>query len=191
MAYLVPLGGPTLLDINHCLNRKLTRVRRPNAFQLLINNEVVHYFVLPHHEQRSFHNCDNWIYQLEGQREAPTPPQTRPEPAYHPAPLLDISSLSSCIGPLSPHGHNIDYEHNALQREVTCLLQALQDQTDRMAEQLDHLYQEVYSLSRVLDLVARHCNLWSFQSIPFISIFTEILRPMFRLSVGEDIFPAF
>lgn len=143
VAHLVPLGGHTLLDIDHFLNQQLARVRRPNEFHLLINNKVVHYFVLPNPEQTNVHNRDNRLYQLEGQGEAPTPPQTPPKPEYHKTPLSDISSSSFSAGPPSPHGHNVDYELNALQREVTTLRQALQDQTDRMEEQLDHLYQEL------------------------------------------------
>lgn len=54
------------------------RVGRPNELELLIHNEVIH-------------DRDNWLYQLEGQAEAPEPPQTPPKPKYHPAPSLDIS----------------------------------------------------------------------------------------------------
>lgn len=67
------------------------RVGRPNELELLIHNEVIHYFYLPNLEQTSIHDRDNWLYQLEAQAEAPEPPQTPPEPEYHPAPSLDIS----------------------------------------------------------------------------------------------------
>lgn len=99
-----PSRGNTLLDICHCLIRQLIRFRRPNEFHFLINNEVVHYFVLPNLERTSLHNHNNWIYQLEGQGEKLIPPQTPPTPEYHHAPLLDVSYSysSSSAGPFIP-----------------------------------------------------------------------------------------
>lgn len=66
------------------------------------------------------------------------------------------SSSSSSAAPLSPHGHNVDYELNTLRREVTSLCQALQDQIERMTEQMNHLFQEIYSLRKAMGLTAIH-----------------------------------
>ena len=76
VAHLIPLRGNTLLDIDHYLTSQLIKFRRPNEFHLLINNEVVHHFVLPNPVRTSVHNPDNWLCQLEGHGEAPTPQQT-------------------------------------------------------------------------------------------------------------------
>lgn len=127
-----------MLDVDHCMNKQLIRFRRPNELHLLINNEVAHYFVLPNHERTSVHNHDNWLYQLEGQGEAPTPLQTPLTPEYHPVPPSNVSSSSA--SPSTPQGNDVDYELNALRREVTALRIALQDQTGRMQDHINHMY---------------------------------------------------
>lgn len=57
--HLTPLRELTLIDVNQWLNKKLVRVKRPNEFELLIHNEVIHYFYLPNREKTSIHNRDN------------------------------------------------------------------------------------------------------------------------------------
>lgn len=67
---------------------------------------------------------------------------------------LDFYSSSSFIGPLN--GHNVDYELSSLRREVTTFCQVIQDQSDRATKQMDHMFQEVFSLQRALGKQARH-----------------------------------
>lgn len=132
------------------------RVRRPNEFELLIHNEVIHYFFLSNREHTSTHNRENWLYILEGKGEEPEPPQTPPESEYHPTPTSDISFSSSFVGLPIQQGNNVDYELNTLKGEVTTLCHTLQDQTDIMVEQMDHLFQDIYSLCRAMVPAARH-----------------------------------
>ncbi|KAI5440786.1 hypothetical protein KIW84_010311 [Lathyrus oleraceus] len=148
VAHLIPLWGNVMLDVDHCMNKQLIRFRLPNELHLLINNEVVHYFVLPNHERTSVHNHDNWLYQLEGQEEAPTPPQTPLTHEFHPAPLSNVSSSS--VSPSTPQGNDIDYELNALRREDTALRIALQNQTDidvlpSTSAPIEHASESVYT----------------------------------------------
>ncbi|KAI5387732.1 hypothetical protein KIW84_073723 [Lathyrus oleraceus] len=82
------------------------------------------------------------------QGESPTPPETHPGLEYHPSPPSDVSSSSSSVGSLDRR--NVDYELNTLRREVIALCRAIQDQIDKAAEQIDHLFQEVQSLRRAL-----------------------------------------
>lgn len=61
-----------------------------------------------------------------------------------------------------------------------------------MSEQIDHLYQEVYTLHRVTGPVARHCVHWLLNMF-FLSFFHfhQNIEDNVRLSVGEELFPAF
>ncbi|KAI5424344.1 hypothetical protein KIW84_030507 [Lathyrus oleraceus] len=77
---------------------------------------------------------------MEDQGETPTPYITRPSSEYHLAPLSDVSTSSSSAA--SPNRRNVDYELNTLKREVIALSHVIQDQNDRVAEQMDHLFQE-------------------------------------------------
>lgn len=156
VTHLTHMQEFTLIDINHYINRQLMRARTPNEFNLLIHNKVIHCFFLPNREQTGTHNYENWIYRLEGQGEAHEPPQTLPKSEYHPAPQSDISSSSYFTSLPNQQEHNVDYELNALRREVITLFQALQDQIDKMDEQMDYLFQEIYSLRRVMGPTASY-----------------------------------
>lgn len=139
VAHLVPVRSHNLIDINHFLNKALIRVRGPNEYQLLINNDIVHHFTLPNHELTRIHNCENWLYPWEGQGETLELPQTPLVSDYHLDHPFDISYSSSSACPPNPHGHNVEYEFDSLRQEVFALHQTLHDQFNRMTKQMDHL----------------------------------------------------
>lgn len=62
------------MHLNFLFNRSIISNLGPTKFELLINNQVVLKFTLPNHEKTNVHNRDNWLYNLEGQSESPTPP---------------------------------------------------------------------------------------------------------------------
>ena len=76
LARINPLGGIRPMNLHFCFNRDIIRNLGPDEFEFLINNEVVQLFTLPNHERTSVHNQDNWLYNLEGQNESPSPPGT-------------------------------------------------------------------------------------------------------------------
>lgn len=78
LSHLTPLGGIRPVNIVLCFNHKLIRNLGLDMYELLIRNEVVHHFTLPNHERTSVHNIDNWLYDLEGQGQSPTPLETPP-----------------------------------------------------------------------------------------------------------------
>lgn len=98
------------------------------------------------------YNRENWCYPLENKDETPSLPETSPAPKYHPTPPSYVSSSSAD----PTDRRSVNYELNILQREVVALRQAIQDQSDRSAEEMDHLFQETRSLRRAMDHQARH-----------------------------------
>lgn len=154
VAHLTPICRYNLLDLDHCLNRGLVIREGPNKFKILILSEFVHHFTIPNSERTSIHNSESWQYHLENQDESPSPPKTRPTPEYHLTPPSDVSSSSSSAG--TPYWRNVDYNLNTPRREVISLCHAIQDQTNRAVEQMDHLFQEVHSLRRALGQQDKH-----------------------------------
>lgn len=65
LSHLTPLGGIQLMNVIFCFNHRLIRDLRPNAYESLIINEVVHHFTLPNHERTSVYNQDKRLYDLE------------------------------------------------------------------------------------------------------------------------------
>lgn len=88
LSHLVPYYGYTLIYLDHCIDLGLVRrvFFSTEHYKLLINNEVVHHFSLPHHKRTSIHNRENLTYALEAQGDTPTKPATPPTPEYHPTP---------------------------------------------------------------------------------------------------------
>lgn len=66
LSRLTSIGGIQPMNITFYFNNRLIRNLEPSEFQLLINNEVVQQFTLPNIEQTSVHDCNNWLYNLEG-----------------------------------------------------------------------------------------------------------------------------
>lgn len=69
-------GGIHPMHLNFCFNWGIIANLGPAEFELLIGNEVVRNFTLPNHEKTNVHNRENWFYNLEGQSESPTPPDS-------------------------------------------------------------------------------------------------------------------
>ena len=71
---LNPYGGIRPMNIRFCFNTHLIGNLGPLQFDLLINHNIVHQFVLPN-PITSVHNRDNWIFDLDPPS-APTSPET-------------------------------------------------------------------------------------------------------------------
>lgn len=102
-----------------CFNHGFIRNLGPNKFEFLINNEVVHLFTLPNHEKTSVHNMNNWLYDLEGHDESPSPPEKPQIYDHYPAYLSDAISFASAT-PIAPH-HDFTVDINTLQMYVSFL----------------------------------------------------------------------
>lgn len=70
MLGLNPYGGIRPINISFCFNTHIVGNLGPHEFELLINNELVHQFILPN-PITSLHNRDNWLFNLN---RPPTPP---------------------------------------------------------------------------------------------------------------------
>ena len=67
-----PHYGIKPMNIEFCFNTSFIGNLGPNEFELLINHETVHQFVLPN-PISSVHNRSNWLFNLH---HPPTPPST-------------------------------------------------------------------------------------------------------------------
>lgn len=67
----------------------------------------------------SVHNKDNWLYDLEGQNESPTPLETHPTYEYHPTPLPGAPPHTSTACAI-PHINHVG-AFDALRTDVATL----------------------------------------------------------------------
>ena len=151
-----PLGGIRPMHIEFCFNRGFLRNLGPNEFELLINNEVVQLFTLPNHERTSVHNQDNWLYNLQGQNEPPSPPETPQIYDNYDAPLSNAASFASAAHVTPPTDYTAAI--NALQTEVanlrgefTTLRVDFHSFMDVSIEQFDRIFQQIYSIQRFFE----------------------------------------
>ena len=113
-------GGICPMRLNFFFNRGIIANLGPTEFELLINNQVALNFTLPNHEKINVHNRDNWLYNLEGQSESPTPPDSPQPYENRNSNLLDVASYVSGAHHINPP-INFDTDIHALQSEVDFL----------------------------------------------------------------------
>lgn len=105
---------------------------------------------LPNPEKTSVHNPDNWRYPLEIQDEPLTPPPAE----YHHTPSSDTSSSSSAgsstLGERRTELQTIQTDLTILRTNLTNLRRDFIDCINVMAEHMDHIYQEIYTIRRFL-----------------------------------------
>lgn len=109
------------------------------------------------------YNRDNWLYNLEGQSESPTPPDSPQPYENRNVNLLDAASHVSGAHRIDPP-INFDTDIHALQFGVDFLRGGLTSlQVDLLGfmdvanEQFDHMFQQVYSLRCSSELnIRRH-----------------------------------
>lgn len=161
LSCLTPIGGIRPMNITLCFNNILIGNLRPREFQLLISNEVVHQFTLPNIERTSVHDCNNWLFSLEGQGESHSPPRTSLVYECHSLPLSDTPTLVSTARATSLNNHNlaldtIRTEVATMRVDVTTIRQDLYGFMDIANKQFDHLHQLVYSRHPVSDPTDYH-----------------------------------
>lgn len=175
---LNPYGGIRPMNTAFCFNTNLVGNLGPHEFELLINHEIVHQFVLPH-PITSLHNIDNWLFDLNLPPTPPTPPETPqryeildepipdaeydPEtpPLYHHFPSLERPErpVPSCesAAPVNAIPRPIDHATTILDLQnqilgmrgkLTTLRVDFQGFMDLMTERLDDIYQHLYSHRR-------------------------------------------
>lgn len=145
VSHLTPLGGIRPMNIVFCFNHRLTRNLGSNAYELLIRNEVVHHFTFPNHERTNVENQDNWLYDLEGQSESPTLPETPLSHEYHPTPLSDTPShvYVACAIPPVNHARALNVlraDVATLRDDVATIHLYFHSFMDVTHEQFDHIY---------------------------------------------------
>ena len=152
------------MHIDFCFNRGIIANLGPVEFELLIDNQVVHNFTLPNHEKTNVHNQNNWLYDLEGQNESPTPPDS-PQPYENPNAIFpDAASHAPGAHPINPPIdfataiHALQSEVDFLRGEVTSIRVDLLGFMDVANEQFDHLFQKVNSMRRYFEPNVRRRN---------------------------------
>lgn len=143
------------MNIVFCFNDRLIRNLVSYTYELLIRNEVVHHFTLPNHERTGVNNSDNWLYDLEGQSESPTPPETPHAYEYHPTSLTNAHSHASTARVIHfvNHASALDALRTdiaTLRDNVSTIRLYFHGFMDVTHEQFDHLYQEIYSIRKFL-----------------------------------------
>lgn len=149
------------MNLHFCFNRDIIRNLGPDEFEFLINNEVVQLFTLLNHERTSTHNQDNWLYDLEGQNESPSPPGTPQNYDNFDALISDAASYTPTTHVTPPTDYTA--EINALQTEVaslrgkfTTLHMHFHDFMDVANEQFNQFFQQIYSIQRFFEPNIRH-----------------------------------
>lgn len=154
-SHLTPLGGIRPMNIVFFFNHRLIINIGSYSYELLIRNEVVHHFTLPNHERTSVHNRDNWLYDLEGHGESPTPPKTPLAYEYHPSPLPNVHSHASAARVI-PHVNHVGAlsalmtDVANLRDNVATICLDFHGFMDVTRDQLDHIYQEIYYIHKFL-----------------------------------------
>ncbi|KAI5442121.1 hypothetical protein KIW84_011261 [Lathyrus oleraceus] len=187
-----------LIDTYHCLNSRLVRREETTEYNIVILSDVVNQSTLPSPEKTNVHNCDNWHYPIEIQDESPTPPPTPPPYEYHPTPSSDsFSSSSDGSAPFGEHRtelQTIQTNLTTLRTNLTILRCDFMNNTDVMAEQMDNIYQEIYTIrrflrpdmehirARALDL---HTELATLDPLPMLSLYIDVCHHM-RLIKNES-----
>lgn len=118
----------------------------PTAYKIVILSDVVHQFTLPNPERTNVHNNDYWHYSLEIQDESPTPPPIPLVPEYHPILSYDSSSSSDGSPPIGERRtelQTIQTNLTTLRTDLSTLCRDFMNYTNMMAEQMDHIYQEI------------------------------------------------
>jgi hypothetical protein len=147
-------GGIFPMHLNFCFNCGIITNLGPAEFELLINNQVVLNFTLPNHEKTNVYNQNNWLYNLEGQSESPTSPDSPQPYENRNSNLLDVASYVSGAHHINPRInfytaiHALQSKVHFLRGGLTSLRFDLLGFMDVTNEQFDHMFQQVYSLRR-------------------------------------------
>lgn len=149
ITHLTPWCGYDLINIDHCLNSILVRHEGSCEYNIVILSNMVHPFTLLNPDRTSIHDRDNWHYPLEILDES----LTQPAPEYHPTHTSASSSSSDDSPPLGKHRtklQTIQTYITTLWTKLTTLRRNFMSYTDVMVEQMDHIYQEIYTIRRFL-----------------------------------------
>lgn len=157
-------GGIRPMQLNFCFNRDIIANLGPAEFELLIDNQVVLKFTLPNHEKTNVYNRDNCLYNLEGQSESPTPPDSPQPYENRNANLPDAASHVSGARRIDPPIdfdiviHALQFKVDFIRGWLTSLWVDLLKFMDVANEQFDRMFQQVYSLRRSSELNIRRCD---------------------------------
>ena len=172
-----PHYGIKPMNIEFCFNTSFIGNLGPNEFELLINHETVHQFVLPN-PITSVHNRENWLFNLH---HPPTPPSTPstiqiyevpntsltteesdPEtpPGYHQFPnpwdqpvvstesTFPVPKIPSPPPPPTVTIDSLNAEITGMRGELTSLHVDFIAFMDLVTEQLDFIHQHLFSTHR-------------------------------------------
>ena len=168
------LGRFQPMNIHFCFNTVIIGNLGPTTFELLINNQLMPLFTLPS-PRTSVHDKNNWLYDWGTPHISPSPTpetpmiydhldyflfneDTDPEtpPFYHQFPSPDqVGSNTSVASVASPPPvfhqvpalNAIQSELDLFMDEITILRIDFHSFMDMVVEQLDYIYQHLYSAS--------------------------------------------